>query len=253
MSNDRSQTDKLEALARQALAGRVAREMAHEINDLLVGVVSVTTNAMNAGTFLELRRALKTSSEYGHKIAALVRALQELLRTPDPPEQRGSADVAAALDQALFLCRKRIARHGVEIDQNYGSLPRVQADIAPLEQVFIGLLDNALDAMPSRGVLGLTAEHTGEFVAVTVSDTGTGTPPVDVGKVSEWLQRSGESGSSQGEPDELGGEWTVRGLGLAVARSTVRKYGGELTVHGTLGTGSRVTVRLSACRESTGP
>jgi len=253
MGDELSQADQLETLVREALAGRVAREMAHEINDLLVGVVGVAASAMDAGTFLELRTALKTSTEYGRRIAALVRAFQELLRTPDSPEQRGPADAAAALDQALALCWKRIVWQGVEVHRNYGSLPRVQVDIGPLEQVFVALLHNALDAMPSHGVLGLTAEYDGEFVAVTVSDTGTGTPPVDVADVCERLERSRESGSGPGEPDGPGGEWTVRGLGLAVARSAVRKYGGELTVQGALGTGSRVTVRLPACRGNTGP
>lgn len=253
MSGEQSQVDDLARLARHALAGRVARDMAHDINDLLVGVVTVGEEGMSASTMLERRRALETIVEHGQRITELVRAFQVLFSDTKSPPPPGPVDVGEVLKRALFLCHKRIARQGVEVKQNYGSLPRVRAGIGPVEQVFIELLHDALDALSSGGVLDLAAERAGEFVAVTVSSTATGTPPADTGKALEWFGRSDDGVSGAGRPDVPACWWATHSLGLAAARQIVRQYGGELSAQSTLGEGSRFTVLLPVYEQNAEP
>jgi len=242
------QSAELAKLARQALSGRIAREITCRINGLLVGVVSVATEAMTADSDAELRRALQTNADYGNRIAELVRSFHALFPESPPHRPAGPADVAAALDRCVSVCRKLAAGSEIEITKNYGSLPWVQADISPLEQVVIELLHNALDAMSGGGTLELAAEQSGEFVAVTVS-TGADTPaggvmgwPTDIGTAPGLDDSPGASESGRGKPDGAGRVPAAGNLGLAIAMSTIRQHGGEITADCIPGKTSRFTV-----------
>ena len=224
-------------LARGALAGRVAADLAHEINDLLVGVLSVATAAADTDGERELRQALDTNAEYGQRIADLVGAFQETFNGGAfrrPPAPVCFTDV---LGRCLFLCRHRIRSRRAEVRQRFGALPRVQADVGLMQWVFIELLYRALDTASGGGRVELTAEETGESVAVTLScETGRSASNV------------GENGG--GGPD---GRLTPRTMGLAAARSVIQGYGGELTAHPTLGTAHSFTVRLPVWARSAAP
>ncbi|MFH1731337.1 MAG: HAMP domain-containing sensor histidine kinase [Planctomycetota bacterium] len=242
------QPAELAKLARQALSGRLAREITCRINGLLVGVVSVATEAMTADSEAELRRALQTNADYGNRIAELVRSFQALF--PEGPSHRpaGPADVTAALDRCVSVCRKLATGSGIEIKKNYGSLPWVQADISPLEQVVIELLHNALDAMSGGGTLELAAEQKGEFVAVTVSagaDAQAGGAiswPADIGEAIGLDDSPWQSERGRGKPDGAGRVPAAGNLGLAIAMSTVRQHGGEITANCIPGKTSRFIV-----------
>ncbi len=238
----------LTELARQALSGRVAREITHRINGLLVGVVSIASKAINEGTDDELRRALETNAHYGERIAELVRAFQTLFPGHDLPPAPGPADLAAALDRCITVCRRLAADRDVEIRKTYGALPRVQADVAPLEQVIIELLYRSLDLAPSHGTLELAAEERGGFVAVTITTPAvgaTGEParwPDDVGKALELCRTLEADTDGRGGPEIGDYEASADSLALAIAISAVRRHGGEFVTTGALGTGFQITV-----------
>ncbi len=252
MGSDEQQTQSLAELARQALVGRVAREITHEINDLLVGVVGVAEASKEASTVRQLRQALQTSAEYGQKIATLIKTYQTLFSQPDPHRPAGPVDMGAVLDQALSLCRKRFALRQIEIQKNYESLPAVRADVGPMEQVFLELLHNALDTMADGSVLELTAKQTGEFVTVTGSEAGAETPAGNVGRTS-GSSRSSEAKGGGGKQPGAPADVPANRFGLRLAESIVRRYGGESAAECAPGEYSRFTVRLPVYKEGSEP
>ena len=245
MSGIRLPVSGLLELARQALAGRVARELAHDINDLLVGVVTVAACTDDAN-LPELRDALRTNAEYGRKIADQVRAFQDFFSQSESQGPGGPLDLADAIERFLELCRRRMTLHGIEIKNHIGSLPRVQADIGPAGQVFLELFHRALDATSAGGALELTAEELGKFVSVSVSVPGRTT--ADMTDALELLRGSEAEDGGGGAPADA-----ARGIGLAAAMHVVRQYGGELTAESTLGNVSRFTVRLPVWRQNAEP
>ena len=100
-----------------------------------------------------------------------------------------------------------------------------------LEQVFVNLVTNAIDASPRGGRVELFAEEVGELVRVRVVDQGHGIPP-------ELAQRIFEPFFTTKQP----GEGT--GLGLALVSSIVREHGGTLEVDSQPGAGTTFTVVL---------
>ncbi len=108
----------------------------------------------------------------------------------------------------------------------------VLADAARLKQVFLNLCRNAVEAMPTGGVLTLRARREGSEAVVEVTDTGVGIAPSDVGLVFEPFYTTKESGT---------------GLGLAVCRRIVEAHGGRITIESQPGRGTTAKVRLPLC------
>src|SRR5205814_7044884 len=114
------------------------------------------------------------------------------------------------------------------------NLPAVAGDPNQLQQVFLNLFTNAIDAMPRGGEIRVQARAEGDpprMVCCEVSDTGMGIEP-------ELLPHVFDAFITSKAP----GEGT--GLGLAVARDTVTRHGGTLSVQSTPGQGGSFTLRL---------
>ena len=128
------------------------------------------------------------------------------------------AQAAAALEQ--------------EVDVRVDVDPELEfpAERARMERVFVNLINNALDAMPSGGKIGISAERSGSDVLIHVDDTGPGIPE----EVRQRLFQPFASARTNG-----------LGLGLALSRQTVLDHGGDLWAE-TGGPGARFRLRLPA-------
>jgi two-component system sensor histidine kinase AtoS len=113
------------------------------------------------------------------------------------------------------------------------SLPEVRVDPMKLEQVFVELVSNALDAMPSGGRLAIAGrlEQSGETpgLAVTVQDTGSGIPDQVLPSIGEPFFTTRPEGT---------------GLGVATARRFVEQHGGRLDLTSRVGEGTTVKIWL---------
>ena len=108
-------------------------------------------------------------------------------------------------------------------------MPRVKADQGCLEQVVVNLLENAVKYTPDGGTVRLFAEDSGEFIRVSVADTGIGIPFKDQPRIFERFYRVDESRTR-----EQGGT----GLGLAIVKHIVQLHGGTVSVTSETGKGS---------------
>ena len=100
-----------------------------------------------------------------------------------------------------------------------------------IEQVFLNLLLNALDAMPDGGDLRVTMRRQGAEVVVQVEDTGRGIDPEVLDRVFDPFFTTKPLGKGTG-------------LGLSICYGTVRDHGGTITIKSTKGSGTMFTVRL---------
>jgi signal transduction histidine kinase len=143
---------------------------------------------------------------------------------------------AVLLQAAAELCRRRAEDQGVELVVTAApSLPEVAIDARVLNHVLRNLLDNALTYTGRGGRVAMTASGEGDFVAIAVSDTGTGIPTEYVPHVFDRFFRV---------PDQSRGGGT--GLGLAIVREIVLAHGGSITCTSRQGAGTtfRLTVPI---------
>ncbi|MFO0689962.1 MAG: PAS domain S-box protein [Myxococcota bacterium] len=177
------------------------------------------------------------SRERAHHIVEQVRRVTDLLQTllniarprRAEPEPIGVADV---LDHSVDFFREKLKGRGVVVERNYRTRPTVVADRDRLEQVFLNLIVNAADAMPTGGTLSVRIEDpSDERVEISIEDTGVGIEPRDIDRIFDAFYTTKERGKGTG-------------LGLLVSQRIVREHGGTLRVHSEVGRGTCFTITL---------
>jgi len=145
-------------------------------------------------------------------------------------------DLHAVIDRCLLLVRHQLELVGIQLQLNLAEdLPRVPCDPAQMEQVFLALIMNAIDAMPRGGNLWIEirpSNHETE-IKIQVRDDGAGIAPDVLPQIFEPFLTTKESGHGVG-------------LGLAISRGIVERHNGRIEVESELGRGTTFTVTLPA-------
>jgi signal transduction histidine kinase len=121
-----------------------------------------------------------------------------------------------ALEHVLLLMAKQLTEHKIEMRVDIpGNLPPVQAVNSQVQQVFINLILNALDAMTEGGTLEIRAQAVHRGVEITFQDSGPGISAVEQARIFEPFFSTKSSGT---------------GLGLTVSYNIITAHGGSLEV-----------------------
>ncbi len=228
---------------RMASLGKLAATVAHEVNNPLMGILTyarLTRKAIEkAGPTLaekeRLIEQLQTIEHESRRCGDLMRNLLMFSRQSSRTLQDN--DVNALAGRAITLVRHQLELNGVELEQNLTpDAPKVSCDAGQIQQVILGLIVNALEAMQgiSGGRLWVSTEAELEpkpAVVIRVRDNGPGIRPDVMPHLFEPFFTT--------KTDEQ-----RTGLGLAVAKSIVEQHGGEISVKSTEGAGAEFIIRL---------
>jgi two-component system C4-dicarboxylate transport sensor histidine kinase DctB len=222
---------------RLAILGQVAAGVAHEINQ---PVATIRAYADNSKVFLERRQTKPVVENLGliasltERIGAITEDLKALARrgrtAPEPVLIRDVIDGARVLLRSRFT--GRLESLSVE---TFDPDTRVMGTRLRLEQVFINLFQNALEALATRddGHVGISVETKDETVIVTVADNGPGISPDILDSLFEPFNSSKEKGL---------------GLGLVISKEILADYDGHIEVE-TGPTGTQFRVHLKKVEE----
>lgn len=134
------------------------------------------------------------------------------------------------LNSTLLLAKHQLK--SVTVNKNFGEIPQVTCAPSQVNQVFLNLITNAVQAMPGeKGIITLTTRKEGEGVAVDVQDNGSGIPPEVMSKIFDPFFTTKEIGKGTG-------------LGLSISYKIVEQHGGKITVVSKPGEGTTFTVWL---------
>ena len=218
---------------RLASLGILAAGVAHEINNPLGAIMALT-----ALTLEELkegdpnRENLQEVVRQSERCRDIVKGLLQFSRhSKVNPEL---ADLNKILHDTLSLVTKQAQFLNITVNINFDSqLPPVMADKSELEEVFMNILINAVQAMQERGTITITTRHRApdNSVEVLISDTGCGVPPDKIDKLFHPFFTTKESGQGTG-------------LGLSIAYGIITSHHGSISVESEVGQGSTFTIRL---------
>ena len=178
-------------------------------------------------------RFVEIIASHSERLTNLINDILTLssLETKEALIELNPIDVAGTIAKACMLLQERAIQKNIAINNESAAapLPRVMADQGRLEQVVVNLLENAIKYTPEGGTIRLTAEDDGDFVRVSVADTGIGIPFKDLPRIFERFYRVDEARTR-----EQGGT----GLGLAIVKHIVQLHGGAVSVTSEAGKGS---------------
>ncbi|HJT31259.1 MAG TPA: ATP-binding protein [Pirellulales bacterium] len=245
---DELQKTRREAFRAERLAavGELAAGVAHELRNPLTSV-KLLIQMMGKGESDRAAEA-KRLRVVQEEIVRMETTIQELLDFARPAKlRRVKHDVRDTLRRALNLVEGRAMQANVTISEELGGAPvTVDGDPAQLDQVFVNLLLNAIEAMTEGGELRVAIErdsHTDGtaptgLVRIVFCDTGSGIPEPVMQRLFEPFVTSKERGI---------------GLGLAISRRIVQEHGGQLSASNQPVRGAMFAVELPAADGPTVP
>ncbi len=227
--------DEIRRAENLAALGQLAAGIAHEINNPIAGMLNcVRTLLKGARDEAQRVQYLDMLREGLDRIGGIVGQLLNFARQSTPRVR--PTQIAPLLQRCLVLLNHDVTAGRVSVQVTAKeSLPPISADPQQLQQVFLNVLKNALEAMPDGGDLGIEtalAERDGlPFVEVRVTDTGGGIPAEALPRIFDPFFTTKEVGKGTG-------------LGLSVTYGIIQAHGGSIDVASTVGSGTTVTVFL---------
>jgi len=216
-----------------AAVGQFAAGLAHEMGNVLALIGGSAQFLLDYPD--DRRQASRECLDVIHRnVAAADSMIRELMAFARPREPLlSSMNVTDSLDRAQLLLRGEFGKRGVEVVRQYApDLPAIQGDLEQLQQVFLNLLLNAVQAMENGGTITIrTAVDPPKWVRVELMDTGRGIHKEHLDRIFEPFFTTRERGT---------------GLGLSIAHRHVEAQGGRLSVESQEGRGTRFTVSFPA-------
>jgi PAS domain S-box-containing protein len=239
--NQRLEKQFLQAQKMESV-GRLAGGIAHDFNNLLTSILGYA--ALAQGDLEEadpIRRHLDEILKAGARASELTRKLLAFSRRQVLAPKMLDLDALVGGVEGIL---RRMIGEDVDLTIRPGSgLPPVKADPVQLEQVLMNFVVNARDAMPGGGRLSIATSlvelgadsglPAGTYVALRVTDSGTGMEPAVLSRLFEPYFTTKEVGKGTG-------------LGLSTAYGIVRQSGGTIRVESRPGQGSTFEVLLPA-------
>ena len=223
-----------------ASVGELAAGIAHEINNPVaimieeagwVGDLLEEEDLKGSENKDELFRALNQIRTQGRRCKEITHKLLSFARKTD--SRVVEISVTDLLTEIAYLSSQRAKYSNVEIETNFEeNLPPVPASETEMQQVFLNLVNNALDAMEKTGgIITLGAKQAGNNIIVTVSDNGPGIADANIARVFDPFYTTKPVGKGTG-------------LGLSICYGIINKIGGEINVHSTKGEGATFEIRF---------
>lgn len=231
----------LEHSERLSQLGKMAAGIAHEVGNPLAGISSIVQTLLQRTEDETARERLRLVKDQVGRINAIIRQLVEYSRPSS--ERRRRMDLNELLRDAARLMRFEPRARGVDLTLELDDrLPPVAVVPHQLQQVFLNLLHNAIDATEGLGWRSVRAhsKREGEWAVFMLEDNGCGIPEADLERIFDPFFTTKEPGRGSG-------------LGLWICQGILESIGGELRVESQLKVGTKVLLRIRINDEAEHP
>ncbi|MDD2903414.1 MAG: ATP-binding protein [Syntrophales bacterium] len=223
------QSGKIAAIG--TLTSGVAHELNNPINNIMLTAEALKEDFAQLGQEEALEMIHDILVQSG-RASEIVKNLLDFSRSEQPEFEEVS--IGEVIKDTLKLVQNQLVLSGIEVKRHLKArLPHILGNVKTLQQVFLNLFINAIQAMKDGGTLSIrgSLSEDRQWLKVEVTDTGAGIAPEDLPHIFEPFYTTKEVGRGTG-------------LGLSVSFSIVQKHGGHLEVKSQLGRGSTFTLLL---------
>jgi PAS domain S-box-containing protein len=217
--------EKLAKAERLAAIGETAAMVGHDLRNPLQGIAAATyllkDETLTKYERNEMLQVIEHNVEYSDGI------VNDLLDYARPIEltrrETTPKEIVASALQAVHIPGR------VKVENQSQEHLRISVDQARMKRVFVNLIENAVDAMPSGGTITISTKESIGFLEIAFADTGSGLPE----KILENLWKPLQTTKAKG-----------MGLGLAIVKRVVDAHGGQISVKSKTGEGTTYTIHL---------
>lgn len=216
---------------RLATIGQLAAGVAHELNEPLGNILGFAQLAKKVPRvpeqveqdLMKIEKASLHAREITRKLLVFARQAPSIMT---------QVTLNQLIEDGLYFLKSRCAKAGIELVREIApNLPEIQADPSQLNQVFVNLVVNSIQAMPEGGKLTITVAVRDDMVFISIGDTGYGMDKEALEKIFLPFFTTKDIGEGTG-------------LGLSVVHGIVTSHGGTIEVESEVGKGTRFEIRL---------
>jgi two-component system, NtrC family, sensor kinase len=228
---------QLQHAERLAFVGELSAGIAHELNEPLGRVLGFAQLIKKAGALNEqqgedIERIIKASL-YSREIIKKL-----MIFSRQMPQQITKVNVNDIVNNILYFIDVRFQSRGISLVKNLDpGLPSIRADEVQISQVLVNLITNSVFAMPAGGEIQVITKSKGEYLSLTVKDTGTGMTPEVKAKIFEPFFTTKPVGQGTG-------------LGLSVVQGIVESHKGKIVVNSTIDKGTKFEILLPLTKKT---
>ncbi|MBI5558365.1 MAG: HAMP domain-containing protein [Deltaproteobacteria bacterium] len=234
----KDQCQHMQQTERLAVVGELAVGLAHEVKNPLAGIkVSIEVLANELTLEQEDKEVFLRIINEIHRIESLLKSLLSYARPSGPAPV--SLDLHQLLDTTIKSAGYSLVNPAnaakplkeIEIVKNFSpEVPHVVADQGQMQQVFLNLMLNAIDAIPAKGVITITTQkESNAATQIIIADTGKGISPENLSKIFNPFFTTKPKGT---------------GLGLAICKRLIELHNGTIHVSSTPGEGTTFYITL---------
>ena len=235
---------QMERAAKLASLGEIVSGIAHEIKNPLAGISCAVQVFRSELDDSDGKRAV--INEILNQVNRLDRTVKDLLSYAKPkPPQLMLSRISDVMEKALFFVHPEAKKQNITIETRVEQdAPGTLIDADQIQQVFLNIIINAIQAMPAGGLLSISIaekarneiddelrgfQGEGRLLAIRFEDSGKGIAPEDLAYIFEPFFTKKSKGT---------------GLGLSISQKIIQEHGGEIAVKSSLGKGSVFTIYL---------
>jgi signal transduction histidine kinase len=227
---------QVEYASKMASIGRLASGVAHEINNplavinekagLLHDLITMTDDFPLREKSLKIIDSIIKSVERGsmitHRLLGFARHLDVIIET---------IDIELLMNEVIGFLEKEAAYRKISINVSFSpNLPTIESDKGQIQQVFLNIINNALEAIKRDGAIKIVVEQkTADAVTIEVTDSGPGIDEKNIDRIFEPFFTTKNEGT---------------GLGLAITYGIIKKLRGNITVKNIEGNGASFIITL---------
>jgi len=221
--------DQLTLAEKLSGLGTLTAGIAHELNNPLVSIMGFSELLLDEKEPKKIKKYAKKIIDQSKHMSSVILNMSGYTRISTGGNK--AVDINERIDAAIEIAILATYKDDIFLERNFSSLPPMFAKPEEIQQIFINLLANAVQAMAGKGRLAVVTQVKNGKILIKISDDGPGIPQTFLPKIYDPFFTTKEQGQGTG-------------LGLSIVHQLVEKYGGKIEVSSSIGEGTTFSIIL---------